>query len=209
MSSHTIECPACHTSGTHNIPAMADISVNPTLKDSLLNGSFFEWICPGCSRRFFVNEVFLCCNSERGYCVYLVPGFKEDTLPVPTVYKAVCNGTLRVTASFVDFTEKLRIFEAGFSDNVIEAMKAVYATVCQQTGQSTVYNMIFDAVQPDGKLGFTVLLEDEDISVNIPPEAYEHAMEDFEKLLSKDSGKVFLKVDQQWLANALNEDPCE
>ena len=206
MKEQTIECPACHASGTHQIPAMADISADPKLKKRLLDGSFFEWTCPGCLRRFFVDEVFLCCNGKSGYCVYLVPGYKEETLPVPTVYKSQCAGTLRVTTSYVDFAEKLRIFEAGLSDRIIEAMKAVYATICQQTGQNTVYNMLFEELRPDGQLGFTVLLENEDISVDIPAEAYEHAMADFDELLPQNSDGVFLKVDQQWLARALNED---
>ncbi len=208
MREHTIECPACHASGTHKIPAMADISSDTTLKNQLLDGTFFEWTCPGCSRRFFVDEVFLCCNSDRGYCIYLVPGYKESELSIPTIYKSKCVGMLRVTDSFVAFAEKLRIFEAGLSDRIIEAMKAVYATVCQQTSQQTVYNMLFEEIRPDG-LGFTVLLENEDISVEIPTEAYEHAMADFDELLPQDGCDVFLKVDQQWLARALNEDECE
>ena len=209
MRERTIECPACHESGTHKIPAMADISADPKLRDSLLDGTFFEWTCPGCRRRFFVDEVFLCCNSDGGYCVYLVPGHKEASLPIPTVYKSKCTGTLRVTDAYVDFAEKLRIFDAGLNDRVIEAMKAVYATVCQQTSQGTVYNMLFEEIRPDGRLGFTVLLEDEDISVEIPAEAYDHAMADFDELLSLNGCDVFLKVDQKWLAHALNEDEFE
>ncbi len=206
MKEQTIECPACHESASHKIPAMADISADPKLRDSLLDGTFFEWTCPGCRRRFFVDEVFLCCNSEGGYCIYLVPGYKEASLPIPTVYKSKCTGTLRVTDSYVEFAEKLRIFDAGMSDRVIEAMKAVYATVCQQTSQDTVYNMIFEEIRPDGNLGFTVMLKDNDVSVDIPAEAYAHAMADFDKLLPQDCGDVFLKVDQQWLAHALSEE---
>ena len=209
MKEHTIECPACHASGKHQIPAMADITSDTNLKNRLLDGTFFEWTCPGCSRRFFVDEVFLCCNSDRGYCIYLVPGYKEFELPIPTIYKSKCTGTLRVTDSFVAFAEKLRIFEAGLSDRIIEAMKAVYATVCQQTSEKTVYNMLFEEIRPDGQLGFTVLLENEDISAEIPAEAYDHAMADFDELLPLNGCDVFLKVDQKWLAHALNEDESE
>ncbi len=208
MKEQAIECPACHETGTHKIPAIADISADPKLRNSLLDGTFFEWTCPGCSRRFFVDQVFLCCNSESEYCVYLVPGHKEASLPIPTVYKSKCTGTLRVTDTYVDFAEKLRIFDAKLDDRVIEAMKAVYATVCQQTGQDTVYNMIFEEIRPDGKLGFTVLLKDDDVSIDIPAEAYAHAKADFDELLPKGSADVFLKVSQQWLARALNENEC-
>lgn len=208
MNEKKIECPACHACGTYSIPPMADVSADPQIKKRLLDGSFFEWTCPACSRRFFVDEVLLCCNPDGGYCVYLVPGYQDSTLPVPTVYKSRCKGTLRVTPSYIEFAEKLRILDAKLDDRIIEAMKTVYATICQQTGQDTVYNMIFEEIRPDGRLGFAVLRKDDDTTVDIPAEAYEHAQADFDKLLPKGDETAFLKVDQEWLATSLQEEPC-
>ena len=209
MKDKSIECPACHAAGTHEIPPMVDVSSDPALKERLLDGTFFEWTCPECGRSFFVDEVLLCCNADTGYCVYLVPGYEKESLPVPTIYKSRCKGTLRVAASFVDFAEKLRIFDAGLNDRVIEAMKAVFATVCQQTGQETVYNMIFEEVRPDGKLGFAVMYKEDDVAVDIPAEAYTHAMEDFDEMLPKGDDGEFIKVDQQWLNGAIQGDSEE
>lgn len=208
MNEKKIECPACHACGTHSLAPMADVSADPQIKKRLLDGSFFEWTCPACSRRFFVDEVFLCCNPDGGYCVYLVPGYQDSTLPVPTVYKSRCKGTLRVTPSYTEFAEKLRILDAKLDDRIIEAMKTVYATICQQTGQDTVYNMIFEEIRPDGRLGFAVLRKDDDTTVDILAEAYEHAQADFDKLLPKGDETAFLKVDQEWLAVSLQEEPC-
>lgn len=209
MREINIECPVCREAGAHKMPAMADISADAALKNKLLDGSFFEWTCPGCSRRFFVDDVFLCCNKERGYCIYLVPGYEGDTLPIPTLYKSKCTGTLRVTSAYVDFAEKLRIFEAGLNDRIIEAMKAVYSTVCQQAGQGTIYHMTFEHVHPDGRLGFAVLLENDDATVDLPAQAYEHALADFDALLPEGSGEVFIKVDQEWLGRTLGDGECE
>jgi hypothetical protein len=145
----------------------------------------------------------------HGYGVYLVPGYTDNTLPIPTVYKSRCQGTLRVAASFVDFTDKLRIFEAGLDDRVIEAMKSVFATVCNQTGQSPVCQMVFEEIRSDGRLSFAVLQKDSEDVVHIPREAYDRAAEDFGPLFPKDDGSAFIKVDQSWFEAALHDAPAE
>ncbi len=207
MNQEPLSCPACHTAGAHSIPPMADIADDSVQTSKILDGSFFEWTCAGCSRSFFVDEVFLCCDSRNHFCVYLVPGYSQNTLPIPTVYKSCCTGTLRVTASFVDFAEKLRILSAGLDDRIIEAVKAVYATACRQSDGQEVYNIIFEERRPDGQLGFAVFYKDQDVAVDIPAEAYAHAEADFGTLLPRPGEEAFHKIDQIWLADALGSEP--
>jgi len=209
MNEKKIECPSCHVAGVHSMPPMVDITADPSMKERLLNGSFFKWISPNCPRHFFVDDVLLCVNLERKYCVYLVPSYKDEALPIPTIYRSRCAGTLRVAASFVDFAEKLRILEAGLDDRVIEAMKSIFATVSSQSGQGTVYHMFFEEVQPDGSLGFIVLRQNDEASINIPREAYDRAAEDFGPLFPKDDGSAFLKVDQKWFETSLRAAPAD
>ena len=207
MKEKTVECPACGAAGVRNAPPIVDLAADSAVFGRLLTGDFFEWTCPGCSRRFFANDVLLCLHPGRGYGVYLVPGYKDATLLIPTVYRSRCKGTLRVAASFVDFAEKLRIFEAGLDDRVIEAMKAVYATVSNQTGQGAVCQMVFEEIRSDGRLGFAVLREDGEDVVDIPQEAYDRAAEDFGPLFPQDDGSAFVKVDSAWFESALSSTP--
>jgi hypothetical protein len=205
MKEKTVECPACGTAGARSAPPIVDIAADPDILERLLTGAFFEWMCPGCARRFFVNDVLLCLHPEHGYGVYLVPGYKDAALPIPTIYRSRCKGTLRVAASFVDFVEKLRIFENGLDDRVIEAMKAVYATVSSQSGQGSVCQMYFEAEEPDGRLTFAVLREYDETSVSIPREAYDRAAEDFCPLFPGDDGSEFVRVDKVWLESAFQD----
>jgi hypothetical protein len=209
MQEKKIECLACQATGVHSMPPMVNISAEPAIKERLLTGSFFEWVCPGCSRRYYGDDVLLCCNPDRNYCVYLVPGYSDDTLPIPTVYKSRCKGTLRVALSFVDFVEKLRIFEAGLDDRVIEAMKSVFATVSSQSGQPPVYQMLFEEISEDGNLGFFVQYEEDEMVIGLPREAYDRAAEDFGPLFPKDDGSSFVKVDQSWFESSLQAAPEE
>jgi hypothetical protein len=209
MKEKAFECPACGTAGVHSLPPVVDLAADPGALERLLTGEAFAWTCPGCSRRFFVNDVLLCLHPARGCGVYLVPGYKDAALPIPTVYRSRCRGTLRVAASFVDFAEKLRIFEAGLDDRVIEAMKAVYATVSSQSGLGAVHQMYFEEALPDGRLGFIVLREGSEDAVNIPRAAYDRAVEDFGPLFPKDDGSAFIRVDQAWFESALAAVPAD
>ena len=108
------ECPECQTFGEHTMQKRVRISKTPQLKDAILNGTYFEWVCPGCAKHFFMDDVFLYSDDENKFMVYLVPGYEKETLPVPTLLKTDSDydtehSTLRVTAGFIDFAEKIRI----------------------------------------------------------------------------------------------------
>lgn len=202
------ECPECQTPGQHTMEKRISITKHPHLKDDILSGSYFEWVCPGCARRFFVDDVFLYNDDAHKFMVYLVPGYDEDTLPIPTLIKTdedydTQNSILRVTAGFVDFAEKIRILEAGLDDRVIEAVKAIYASVHRDTWIEDVYNIIFEGIGDGGELNFDVFLEKDDFSFGVPREIYEKTLQDFSFLREQKEGEAFLLIDQNWLNSKL------
>lgn len=202
------ECPACGASGQHTMKKRVCIAKNPELKDDILSGSYFEWVCPGCAKHFFVDDVFLYNDDEHKFMVYLVPGYNEETLPIPTLIKTddrydTGNSVLRVTAGFVDFTEKIRILEAGLDDRIIEAVKAIYASVHKDTWIEDVYNILFEGIGEEGELNFDVFLEKDDFSFGVPRDIYEKTLQDFSFLSNGKQDKSFLLIDQSWLNKQL------
>lgn len=205
------ECPACGAPGQHEMPGRVCLSQCGGAKDDILSGAYFEWACPACGKRFFVDDVFLYNDDEKKFMVYLVPGCDEQTLPVPTVIKTdarydTAGSVLRVTAGFVDFTEKIRILEAGLSDRVVEAVKAIYASVHRDTWQEDVYNILFESVGEDGALNFDVFLEKDDFSFGVPRHIYDKTLADFAFLGDTPEGGAFLLIDQSWLNKRLGGD---
>jgi len=185
------------------------VNKRPDLKDEILNGSYFEWVCPGCGKRFFIDDVFLYNDDMHKFMVYLIPGYNEDTLPVPTLLKTdddydTAHSVLRVASGFVDFTEKIRILESGLDDRVIEAMKAIYATVHKNTWTEDVYNILFESIGSEGELNFDVFLEKDDFSFSVPRDIYDKTLEDFAFLRRRQEGDAFLLIDQNWLNNKLS-----
>jgi len=180
----------------------------PQLKEDIISGTYFEWVCPGCAKHFFVDDVFLYNDDENKFMVYLVPGYDEQTLPVPTLLKTdndydTAHSTLRVTTSFIDFAEKIKILEAGLDDRIIEAIKALYASVHSETWGETVYNILFEGVGEDGELNFDVFLEKDDFSFGVPPDVYDKTLSDFSFLCDQKEGDAFLLIDQNWLNSKL------
>lgn len=207
MSKIDLKCPGCGAEGTRDTKKRVCVSEAPELKEEILSGSFFEWKCPSCGKQFFIDDVFLYNDDDNKFMVYLVPGFSEESLQVPTIIKTdekydTDNSVLRVAAGFVDFVEKIRILEERLDDRAIEAVKAVYSAVYSETNGEKVYNMIFEDLENEA-LSFAVFLEDDDFIVDIPAAAYEQTKKDFSSLFKDPKEKVFLRIDQNWLKGVL------
>jgi len=203
-----LECPSCGAAGEKEMQKRMCVSQQPALKEGVLSGAYFQWECPGCEKRFFFEDVFLYNDDENMFMVYLVPGFGEPAHEVPTILKTrdeydTGNSTLRITASYIDFVEKIRVLQAGLDDRVIEAMKVIYSQAYHQTHGENIYNMIFEQTADDGTLVFAVFLENEDFAVDIPADAYEQTKKDFLLLFGETQDSGFIKIDQEWLAQTL------
>lgn len=202
-----LECPNCKTKDTYETEKRVCITAQPELKDKILTGSYFEWECPDCHKRFFIDDVFLYNDDAKKFMVYLVPGYSESILKVPTLLKTkkeydTEQSVLRVTESFVDFVEKVRILEAGLDDRVIEALK-VYSGITFKNSGNSIRNMLFEEINTEDNLRFAVFLEDNDVTIDIPIEAYEQAKRDSLKLFDEPEERAFLMIDQKWLTEQL------
>jgi hypothetical protein len=210
MSKIEITCPGCGEPGTREMQKRVCISKHPEIKDDIISGSYFEWKCPKCEKRFFIDDVFLYNDDEHKFMVYYVPGFREDVLKVPTVIKTDADydtqhSILRVASSFIGFVEKIRILEEGLDDRAIEAVKVLYSAAFSEANGEDVYNMLFEETGESGALCFAVFLEDEDFIIEIPLKAYEETKKNFSAVLHEPEEKVFLRIDQEWLSGALGQ----
>jgi hypothetical protein len=208
MSKIDVTCPGCGEAGTREILKRACISKHPEIKEDITSGSYFEWKCPKCEKRFFIDDVFLYNDDERKFMVYYVPGFSKDMLEIPTVLKTDADydtehSILRVTSGFVDFVEKIKIFEEGLDDRAVEAVKALYSAAFSEANGESVYSMIYEETSESGELCFAVFLKDEDFTAEIPREAYEQVKGNFSGLFGEPEKKAFLRIDQNWLTGTL------
>ena len=155
-----ITCPACGTKGEKQISSRICASkIDQQKKRSILDGEFFSWQCPNCDEQFFINSSFLYNDDKKRFMVYLVPGFKESSYKVPTVIKASDDynteeSILRIVPGFSEFVEKIRIFEAGLDDRIVEAIKLLYMNMHLQDGGKEVYDMVFESIDEERQSAF-------------------------------------------------------
>lgn len=202
------ECPNCGAQGTYDKQKRMCVSKHADLKEKILDGSYFEWECTACNKRFFIEDVFLYNDDQHKFMVYFVPGYDKSVQRIPTLLKTKAeydtdNSTLRITANFVDFIEKIRILEAGLDDRVIETIKAMYAQSHSQRHNQKIYNMVFENKDDLDNLTFAVFLENDEYTIDIPQKAYQKALTDFTPFFQEPEERVFLMVDQSWFVDML------
>lgn len=209
MKSNNIQmkCPGCGYEGEKGIKNRFCTSLDKQVKEKILSGEFFEWECPGCNARYFVKTPFLYNDDENRFMVYYIPDFKDRSYKVPTVIKTLKEydtsvSSLRIAANFVDFIEKIRIFESELDDRVIEAVKLLYTNMYEQDTSKKIFNIIFESFQ-NKELHFGVYLKDEDFEAVLPESVYEQAIVDFLPFFGLEPDDEFIVVDQEWLYDVL------
>ena len=121
----------CSRCGARNTVAAYD-SINvreePDLKAQVLDGSAFMWECPHCGARNLVRCQTLYHDPDEKLMVWLTFGSEELEERVRAAYAGV-EELKGYTARFVDdagsLIEKVKIFDAGLDDVVMEMAKYV------------------------------------------------------------------------------------
>ena len=209
MATKHFECPNCNAPGEITISPIVRVSETPEAKARVLCGTYFEWECPSCGRRYLFDDVFLYYDDIKNFMVYYVPGFKNKALPVPTLIRTKDgfdwrSSTLRVTARFLDLAEKIRILDAGFDDRVVEAVK-YYCHVNFAKTEQPAQDILFEELDEDGTLFFSVYRGDNCIGLPVPMDMHQRVKADLANLIDTPPEDMFIMVDQRWLADILGD----
>lgn len=106
----------------HEIPAYPSINIaeEPELKEKILDGSLFAWTCPDCGTVNLAKYPVLYHDpSERLIIVLSETPLNADSTPE--------GYTGRQVSSVGEFIEKIKIFDAGLDDIMMEMCKYVTA----------------------------------------------------------------------------------
>jgi len=208
MAKKQFKCPNCGAAGTITIDPILHVSKDPDAKARVLCGEYFQWECPQCAKQYLIDDVFLYYDDLKGLMVYYVPGHKKPTLPVPTLIRTKDDfdwhgSTLRVTSRFLDLAEKIRIFDAGLDDRVVEAVK-FYCNVNFEKAGQTAHNILFEELDADDTLFFSVYHGDNCTGLPVPMAGYLRAQSDFARFFDAMPDDQFVMVDQHWLTQLLS-----
>ena len=127
LKEHAITCPNCGAQGKFTAWDSVNVDLMPEMKEKVMSGELFRWVCPECGESFTVPYPMLYHDMTKQVMVYylLQRGNASDSRVVNMLGKSglMANYTLRSAYSLDDFREKIAQLDSGLDDRVIEFLK--------------------------------------------------------------------------------------
>ena len=213
MSKFSIQtgmCPRCENMIEINRWDSINVSLDPDMKNKVLDRSAFFVECPSCGLRFTINYGFLYHDMEKKYMLHYVQS-EEEELDVIRIYNsadeenavmresALMQGYLfRIVRSYNELIEKISIFDAGLDDRVME----IYKVLIELSGNDDQYDpeetrMLYD--RPKG-IDSILVVERNRLKATIPisMEMYGSLKDRYAGILSDDV-KENLLINREWI----------
>lgn len=196
----TCTCSGCGASHSVNVYPLINVSVNPDLKTKVMDGSLFVWECPDCSRMNLARYTTLYHDPDQKLLILLSDGNPDNEQALVKAFSEA-GETDGYTARLVNETgaliEKVKIFEAGLDDRVIEMCKYV---TCMEMGKELALKF-FRLDGADGDITLTYPQSGQMEMVNIGFNVYS----DCERILRRnpvmtEGSSGLVKIDRDWIA---------
>lgn len=183
---YSVKCPSCGNEIIFERWTSVNADINPEEKIKLLNGDFASVVCQKCGTISHLEYDFLYHEVRGKYMISVASDCTEvlKKSDCPDQYK------FRSVSDVCHLVEKIRIFDLGLNDVVLEVVKRVIKDLTGETGE-----LIFYEIQ-DNDLSFVIF--DKKKNVSVKTELYDRALDNFlsENLLEP---KAFILVDQTYL----------
>ena len=188
----TISCPHCGHKQNITIWGVVDASVNTKTKQKILNGTFFEQICKSCGEPHLVSYPMLYEDKANRLMIYhntTQLGISNAQEAIDSRRKVVAEKDdmrIRIVTSPNYLREKLRIFEMGLDDRIVEVVKAlVLEKLCKEKDLGPVEDVLC-WVHNNGDMDIDVFAEQTG-SVTVNKSFYSYV-----------EGKVKRQLDEQY-----------
>ena len=214
MSRHHIEkvtCPSCHHEGDFELWDSINTALDPEMKEKVLNQSIFLYTCPSCGETFRLNYSTLYHQMEDLVMIYLVPESEvKKTYEIFYEKNALADFHTekylnRIVTSANQLIEKIKIFDAGKDDRIIELVKLLAADSILKNNPAIDFDELRFAVDDDGT-NILVIINKGEITGAVDIEnMYEFASshcDDFKDLRDDED----IVINREWILNKLSEE---
>ena len=140
-----INCPSCSTRLELSCYASINVTVDPRLKQKVMDGSIHSQTCPACKETITIFTGFLYHDMIQRILIHY-----KGPNDAPTPHRAAMEKELkdrgyifREVSSPLELIEKLSIFDAGLNDKVIEAWKSQVLSGTPGSGSGAGTRMFF------------------------------------------------------------------
>lgn len=213
-----ITCPQCGAESDFVVWSSVNTGMDPAQKEKVLDRSLFQFTCPECGEVATVDHSFLYHDVEQRLMLYMVK--EEETFreavdfftsdlqveekdPEKALLARALNDAQkeyvqRIIFNINQLEEKIRVFDAGRDDRVIELLKVFFQNRIMseqpQLGDVELYYAddegkdVFVVIGMEGPLG----------SLEIPEELYQETVDNFGGQMADLRARQDLIVDEKW-----------
>lgn len=210
-----VACPKCGKESTFKIWKSLNTSINPEMKEKVLSREMFRFVCPECGTEAEIDHPLLYHQMEDKIMIYYVQdeeGFREaekvfngeayDDGPEQEP-KALDGYLRRIVASQNDLIEKIRVFDDGWDDRIIEIMKVVFIDpVAKENPDLGIFTLYYDGNKD--KIRFVIINEETTCgSFDAPEGMYEDLVEKLAENMMDIREEENFTIDFNWAAGML------
>lgn len=201
-----LTCEKCGEIFDCKVYTSINVQLNPELKEKVINGSIYEYVCPKCGHKHFRLNSILYHDMEKKYMVQ--SGTFADLMLGKDLYKNAFNDDFGEIISDYKYygatspkelSEKILLLDKDYDPNVIQILKLMleYQYVSESKNQKDfrLINDVFIDLDKEDKLHIVLDISNENDPAYIPVEIVRKPYEDFSKgyidRLSQIDGYVF------------------
>ena len=186
----TITCPTCGNKQKIIMWSVVDSDVNTRMHQKVLNGTFFEFKCKCCGKISTITYNTLYEDNTNHTMIYYTQtmiGVAEANQVISERRRIVNDRddyNIRIVTSPNALREKVRIFDQGFDDRIIEVMKAL---ILEELGNKKAAGHVEEIlcwVRMDGNFDISVLSEHPG-SMMVKRDFYDYVEKKVKRLLDK------------------------
>ena len=168
IAKERFQCPSCGCEGEADVYKAIDVTMNPELRERVIEGGILFADCPKCGEQLKLPEEVLYSDTERRFLINMYPPEQvgqweqfvardrealkrgsDEGLDVSRVRCRTCFG-------INELKEKIAIFEAGLDDKTMEIVKLIIYTQNEAQFPNGAPVMLFAGLGDDGAWVFWV-----------------------------------------------------
>lgn len=199
-------CPNCGFHQEVQYWGSINSDLNPELKARLMEGELNTYTCRQCFEVIQLGAATLYHDMSRGFMIYLLHDkeqHKQAEKELAGFIAMLPNYRFRFVDQELHLIEKIRIFEDGLDDRIVELLKMLILNQVLEAGQPpdlVLYSGMSES-QGEPACDFIVRFRDHSESFQVSKkDSYEPLRQEFKEELERDElNKRWLRVDPDYL----------
>ncbi len=198
----TITCPNCNNSFAYTTWKSINVTIDPAAKQKIVDGTFFLCTCNFCAKVHHVQYACLYHDMKQSLLIYLLANEPAKLDEINSIAKDFgAEYRLRIVTNENRLIEKVKIFDAGLEDRLVEVCKLLYQAHISSKFPDKVLTESFFDVKNDEHIIQFITEQKEIITATLEHEFYEKVRA---TLAGQTQGeRTFQHIDQNWALVAM------